>query len=113
MTKYIYEFKKAGYDSKEACKNKYTVVYENKSFYYCKVNGRDTLETFIKHRENVRNYEGDFWSTNDFDVDEAVKHFNLEKQTKDLSAIESSIMYKQRELDQLIKTKELLEILNK
>jgi hypothetical protein len=107
----IYEFKKTGYDSKEPCKNVYTIVYENKSYYYCKVNGCDELQAFRKESENKRNYNGEFWSTDDFDVNEAFQIMKDKKKKDDLHYIDTKISYAKRELEQLLKEKELLESL--
>jgi hypothetical protein len=111
MAKKIYEFKKVGYNSKEPCKNVYAVVYENKTYYYCKVNGRDELEMFRKERENKRSGNGEFWNTDDFDVNEALQIMKQQKKKEDLNYIETRINYAKRELEALEKEKELLESL--
>jgi hypothetical protein len=109
MAKYIYELKATGFSGDKLCKNQYTVVYENKTYYYCKVNGRDELERFLKDSENKMKYNGEFWSLNDFDINEALKQQRLKNQQDSLVSVNSRISYIQREMEQLLKTKEFLE----
>ena len=47
MSKFIFDYQTI--DVKAPYKNKYTVVYENKTNYYCKVTGSDELKSFSKH----------------------------------------------------------------
>lgn len=108
MNKFIFEFKNEC-SCKEPCKNQYRIVYENKTFYYCKVNGTDELIKFHKDRENKRISNGEFWSTDNFDVDEALKISKYNKKQNSLQNIYSQLAYKQREIELLIKEKELLE----
>jgi hypothetical protein len=54
-------------------------VYENKTYYYCKVNGTDILKNFLKNNENIINMNGEFWTTKNFSIDTKFIPINNEK----------------------------------
>lgn len=79
MSKYIFEYGKTynRNDNKMIFKSKYTVVYENKTYYYCKANGTDELKRITKSDVDTANY-GYFSSQKDISDIQA----ELEKQLK-------------------------------
>jgi flagellar motility protein MotE (MotC chaperone) len=102
MSKHIYECEKSYYDSKPI-KNQYTVVYENKTYYYCKVNGTDELKHFTKANEDKIDFRGCFWSINDFDVTTKIKQFEEEQRQKEIANTQRRISQVEQERERLSK----------
>lgn len=76
MSKYIWEYL---YDSGAAggC-NKYTVVYDNKTYYYCKVNGTDELKKISK--EFVYDGSTRYFLSKSPELDKNVKGFETRRE---------------------------------
>ena len=99
MAKYIYELK---LNKNELLnKDKFTVVYENKTYYYCKINGTDELRAIKKEHItsdfvniNLQLYKH-FYTTSDIDV---IDFKGLEKiqeerkKQKQIKSLESEIL---------------------
>lgn len=109
MSRKIYEFKVMGYYENIFCKCEYTIVYENKTFYYCKENGTDLLKYFYKTQENSKALDGGFWSTADFEINKALEEQKLKHRARDIEDINRQISRTQEELDKWIRTKLFIE----
>jgi len=76
MNQYIWEYDK-NYDGLAYCV-KHIVVYENKTYYYCKRNGIDRLTEINK--ESVGTPNSKYFLTKNPNLDKETKQFALEKE---------------------------------
>lgn len=90
MSKYIYEYEETIHTN-DPIKNQYTILYENKSYYYCKVNGSDYLKVFTKSEEDVLDRRGCFWSTSEFNLTETLNAYKEKQRLKKIESIKRNI----------------------
>jgi len=96
MIKYIYEVARNCYDVVIG-KNKHTVVYENKKYYYCKVNGSDELKQIIKERVDDDRYKRFFSKSQDTEIydkelEETLRNKTIAKLNRDIKMYESQLI---------------------
>lgn len=102
-------------DTKRGVKNKYPVVYSNKTLYYCKQYGCDELERFYKNRcissekyYSILEKNKDFYGTIFVDSDDDVQILEIPKETilkieiedleKKLAIQENALNYYKKEI---------------
>jgi hypothetical protein len=87
MSKCIYEYSTNWDDI--PFKNKYTVVYENKTYCYCKVNGDDTLK--IIDKTCIGDDKQYSFVDKKIDIEQATKTKELHKLNKAINQCKNSI----------------------
>ncbi len=113
MIKYIYEYEITSNPKSIAYSNQMTVVYENKTYYYCKVNGTDYLRNILKTNVNT----GDrYFTTKQANYDELIKQqekYRLEKKAKFLQqVVQNYTKSKEQTLKKLSETQKALDTLS-
>jgi len=102
MQKCIYELTQ-DYEGRPI-KNKYVVVYENKTYFYCKVYGDDELIAVIKSDiDTFIDLYGDkyYYSLEDFNVNDKFEYFGKSKKERDLLQMEDTIKHQEDYLNSL------------
>ena len=78
----------------EPYKNKYTIVYDNKTYYYCKDNSVDELKQIEKSRVDNKSETNPAYVTTEIEsksYKESLLKFEIEKLKCDITCDESSI----------------------
>ena len=115
MEKYLWEIEKDKNDM--PCKNKYTIVYENATYVYCKVGGMDELRQFSKEKIGKQNSNGSYLLT--YDGNAVNKEFlDRQKQEAEIRKLKRDIGYRETSIDMANRTiqrseKELAELQEK
>ena len=109
--KYLYVLHSENYGCGRYQKSQYTVVYENKEYYYCKVNGSDKLECFKKSDEDIYRWYSKTigYSLNDFDMNVLIKQNEDKNNADKIEEAKKKVARKKQELKIAKKELEMLE----
>ena len=90
MGKFLWEVTTG--NNRELVKNKYTIVYENKSFVYCKVNGTDELKRFYQNKVDNSDFISKNYILTRDEEKINIEIFNRNKKLRDMNLLEESII---------------------
>lgn len=109
--KYLYVLHSENYGHGRYQKSQYTVIYENKEYYYCKVNGSDELKRFRKSEEDVYRWYSNIigYSLSDFDMNALIKQNEDKNNVDKIEEAKKKVARKRQELKIAKKELEMLE----
>lgn len=109
--KYLYVLHSENYGHGRYQKSQYTVIYENKVYYYCKVNGCDELERFKKSEEGIFKWSHRTigYSLTDFDMNALIKQNEDKNNADKIEEAKKKVARKRQELKIAEKELEMLE----